>query len=229
MIRVNYSLFKHIEFSTIYKFNFNEPTDLLNLENQLTKNKYLKDEILSVDDIIIFEKLKESSVIINTNQYPNIFKWANELERMRRNWKLSKRKDKGSSFAEFIKLSEDKIRNEKKDNKENVNISKEIPIEHNKIKKLKEYSVSINIRFDLEQENNWLNISNILNQICQIYLPRGSIVKPIKDEKTGEIFAVIETMSHKKDFDFSSIKRDIQNEIPTFKSIDIIEVKEISN
>ena len=148
---------------------------------------------------------------------------------MRRNWKLSKRKDKGSSFAEFIKLSEDKIRNEKKDNKENVNISKEIPIEHNKIKKLKEYSVSINIRFDLEQENNWLNISNILNEICQIYLPRGTIVKPIRDEKTGEIFAVIETMSHKKDFDLSSIKRDIQNEIPSFKSIDIIEVKEISN
>jgi len=219
----------NIEFNTIYKFNFDDSIDLLNLENQLKKNKYLKDEILSVDDIIIFEKLKESSITININQYPNIFKWANELERMRRNWKLSKRKDKGSSFAEYIKLSEDKIRNEKSDNKDNININKEIQIEKNNIKKLKEYSVSINIRFDLEQKNNWLEISNILNQICQIYLPRGTIVKPIKDEKTGEIFAVIETMSHKKDFDLSSIKRDIQNEIPTFKSIDIIEIKEISN
>ena len=99
----------NIEFNTIYKFNFDDSIDLLNLENQLKKNKYLKDEILSVDDIIIFEKLKESSITININQYPNIFKWANELERMRRNWKLSKRKDKGSSFAEYIKLSEDKI------------------------------------------------------------------------------------------------------------------------
>jgi hypothetical protein len=147
---------------------------------------------------------------------------------MRKNWKLSKKKDKGSSFVEYIKISEDKIRNEKNDNKENINISKEIPIDNNKIKKLKEYSVSINIRFDLEQENNWLQISNILNQICQIYLPRGTIVKPIKDEKSGEIFAIIETLSHKKDFDLYSIKRDIINEIPSFKSIDIIEIKEIN-
>ena len=144
---------------------------------------------------------------------------------MRKNWKLSKKKDKGSSFVEYIKISEDKIRNERN---KFENKKEEIKIDKSKIKKLKEYSVSINIRFDNEQKNNWLEISNVLNQICQIYLPRGTIVKPIKDEKSGEIFAIIETMSHKKDFDLYSIKRDIINEIPSFKSIDIIEIKEIN-
>jgi len=99
---------------TPYKFNFEEESDLINLENQIKQNQCIKDEILSVDDVLIYEQLKNSKCIILQKKYPNIYRWANELERMNRNWRISKRKNKGASFAEYIKNKEDLIRNEKK-------------------------------------------------------------------------------------------------------------------
>ena len=110
-------------FYTPYKFNFEEETDLINLENQIKQNQCIKDEILSVDDVLIFEQLRNSKCIILQNKYPNIYRWANELERMNRNWRISKRKNKGSSFAEFIKNKEDLIRKEKKIDEERKLIS----------------------------------------------------------------------------------------------------------
>jgi hypothetical protein len=44
---------------TPYKFNFEEETDLINLENQIKQNRCIKDEILSVDDVLILEQLRE--------------------------------------------------------------------------------------------------------------------------------------------------------------------------
>ena len=49
---------------TPYKFNFEEETDLINLENQIKQNRCIKDEILSVDDVLIFEQLRDSKCII---------------------------------------------------------------------------------------------------------------------------------------------------------------------
>ena len=95
---------------TPYKFNFEEESDLINLENQIKQNQCIKDEILSVDDVLIYEQLKNSKCIILQKKYPNIYRWANELERMKRNWRISKRKNKGATFAEFIKNKEDIIR-----------------------------------------------------------------------------------------------------------------------
>ena len=148
---------------TPYKFNFEEESDLINLENQIKQNQCIKDEILSVDDVLIFEQLRNSKCIILKNKYPNIYRWANELERMNRNWRISKRKNKGSSFAEFIKNKEDLIRKEKKIDEEkklisglslnfdNVNNKTSSPnCKHNgkinstppkSIKKLKEYTI----------------------------------------------------------------------------------------
>ena len=108
---------------TPYKFNFEEETDLINLENQIKQNQCIKDEILSVDDVLIYEQLKNSKCIILQKKYPNIYRWANELERMNRNWRISKRKNKCASFAEYIKNKEDLIRKEKKIDEEKKLIS----------------------------------------------------------------------------------------------------------
>ena len=222
-------------FYTPYKFNFEEETDLINLENQIKQNQCIKDEILSVDDVLIFEQLRNSKCVILKNKYPNIYRWANELERMNRNWRISKRKNKGSSFAEFIKNKEDLIRKEKKIDEERKLISglsfnSETPInkssspncKHNNkinstppksIKKLKEYTIELGVKFKPNIYKNWSEISSNLSIICQVYLPRGTEIKPIKDKNTGELFAIIHSWTHKENYDISYIEQDIKRNI----------------
>ena len=235
---------------TPYKFNFEEETDLINLENQIKQNRCIKDEILSVDDVLIFEQLRESKCIILEKKYPNIYRWANELVRMKRNWRISKRKDKGSTFAEFIKNKEDLIRKEKKneeknlisglsidaDKSNNINNSPSSNCKHNSkinstppksIKKLKEYTIEIGVKFKPNIYKNWSEISSNLSIICQVYLPRGTEIKPIKDKNTGELFAIIHSWTHKENYDISYIEQDIKRNIIEVESVNIIEIKEV--
>jgi hypothetical protein len=232
-------------YSTPYKFNFNEETDLINLENQIKKNIYIKDEILSIDDVLIYEEIRKSKIIIPEKKFPFMYKWIMELERLRKNWRISKRKNKGSTFIEFIKNAEDQLRKEKNKNMENDVISGlQINTNNNNnnsnnnspnnnsskhIKKLKEYSMEIGVRFEKNIKKNWSEISSNLNIICQAYLPRDTEIKPIKDDKTGEIFAIIITKSHKEKYDISYIEKDIKRNIPSVESVNIIEIKEINN
>ena len=231
-------------YSTPYKFNFNEETDLINLENQIKKNIYIKDEILSIDDVLIYEEIRKSKIIIPEKKFPFMYKWIMELERLRKNWRISKRKNKGSTFIEFIKNAEDQLRKEKNKNMENdvisglqININSNNNSNNNSpnnnsskhIKKLKEYSMEIGVRFEKNIKKNWSEISSNLNIICQAYLPRDTEIKPIKDDKTGEIFAIIMTKSHKEKYDISYIEKDIKRNIPSVESVNIIEIKEINN
>jgi len=235
---------------TPYKFNFEEETDLINLENQIKQNRCIKDEILSVDDVIIFEQLRDSKCLILEKKYPNIYRWANELERMKRNWRISKRKNKGSTFAEFIKEKEDLIRKEKKIDEEKslisgltanidcrINNSSSPNCKHNSkinstppksIKKLKEYSIEIGVKFNQNLVKNWSEIASNLSIICQVYLPRGTEIKPVRDKKTGELFAVINSWTHKENYDISSIEQDIKRNIIAVESVTIIDIKEIN-
>ena len=236
---------------TPYKFKFEEETDLINLENQIKQNRCLKDEILSVDDVLIFEQLRNSKCVILEKKYPNIFRWANELERMKRNWRISKRKNKGSTFAEFIKNKEDLIRKEQKNSEEqklisglsvnadksnNINNSPSSNCKHNSkinttppksIKKLKEYSIEIGVKFKPNIYKNWSEISSNLSIICQVYLPRGTEIKPVKDKNTGELFAIIYSWTHKENYDISYIEQDIKRNINAVESVNIIDIKEI--
>ena len=234
-------------FYTPYKFNFEDETDLINLENQIKQNRCIKDEILSVDDVLIFEQLRDSKCIILEKKYPNIYRWANELERMKRNWRISKRKNKGSTFAEFIKIKEDLIRNEQKNeeknlisgltmNTEKANNSPSPICKHSSkinttppksIKKLKEYTIEIGVKFKPNIYKNWSEIASNLSIICQVYLPRGTEIKPVKDKNTGELFAIIYSWTHKENYDISYIEQDIKRNINSVESVNIIDIKEI--
>jgi hypothetical protein len=234
---------------TPYKFNFEEESDLINLENQIKQNQCIKDEILSVDDVLIYEQLKNSKCIILQKKYPNIYRWANELERMNRNWRISKRKNKCATFAEYIKNKEDLIRKEKKIDEEkklisglslnsenSINKSPSANCKHKtninstppkSIKKLKEYTIEIGVKFKPNIYKNWSEISSNLSIICQVYLPRGTEIKPIKDKNTGEFFAVIHSWTHKENYDISYIEQDIKRNIIEVESVNIIEIKEL--
>ena len=236
-------------FSTSFKYDFKNKNDLNNFENIIKKNKYVKDDILSVDDVLIFEDLREQKALIVEKFYPNIYRWAKELERMKKkkNWRLSKRKNKGSSFTEYIKNAEDKLRNEKiiesqnndlisglmalnvnnnnSNNNSNNNNNNEKD-KDKKHKKLKTYSMEIIVKFNKNMIKNWMEISSNLSIICQAYLPRGTEIKPIKDEN-DEIYASIQTFSHKEKYDITYIENDIKRNILCVDKVEIRNIKEI--
>ena len=237
-------------YSTKYKFTFQDKEDIKSLESLLSKSLYINDDILSVDDVLIFEKFRTSKQLITQKEFPKTFKWVNELERMLRNWRISKNKNKGSTFCDFVKNAEIKYRKEKEiresDEKELINgltkdlcidtknnVSSLSPVFNSKLtnspkyKKLNEYSMEIGIKFKENIEKNWSEIAFNLNIICQVYLPRGTEVEPVIDFNTGERFAVIKTYVHKEKFDISYIAQDIKRTIRSVESVNVIDVKEI--
>ena len=237
-------------FSTPFKYDFKNKNDLENFENIIKKNKYVKDDILSVDDVLLYEDLREQKGMIIEKFYPNIYRWAKELERMKKNWRLSKRKNKGSSFTEYIKNAEDKLRNEKIIESQNNNLLSGLMAlninnnnnnnekekekndkdknsnKHNNNKKLKTYSMEITVKFNHNMIKNWMEISSNLSIICQAYLPRGTEIKPIKDEN-DEIYALIQTFSHKEKYDITYIENDIKRNILCVEKVEITNIKEI--
>ena len=235
-------------FSTPFKYDFKNKNDLENFENIIKKNKYVKDDILSVDDVLLYEDLREQKGMIIEKFYPNIYRWAKELERMKKNWRLSKRKNKGSSFTEYIKNAEDKLRNEKIIESQNNNLLSGLMAlninnnnnekekekndkdknsnKHNNNKKLKTYSMEIIVKFNHNMIKNWMEISSNLSIICQAYLPRGTEIKPIKDEN-DEIYALIQTFSHKEKYDITYIENDIKRNILCAEKVEITNIKEI--
>ena len=229
-------------FTTKYTYDFETEDGLVQLESQLKKNTYINDDILSVDDVLVFEALRQSKAIVVQKKHPTIYRWCSELEHLRRNWRLSKKKDKGSTFAEYIKNVEHKIRKEKNE-KENEDLflgMSGLAIEKKndttnktdykmKVKKLNEYKMDIGITFKNNSVKNWSEISSNLSIICQAFFPRDTEIKPIIDQKTGNIFAVISTRVHKDKYDLSYVEQDIKRNIECVENISIIEIKELKD
>ena len=95
-----------------------------------------------------------------------------------------------------------------------------------KHKKLKTYSMEIIVKFNKNMIKNWMEISSNLSIICQAYLPRGTEIKPIKDEN-DEIYALIQTFSHKEKYDITYIENDIKRNILCVDKVEIANIKEI--
>ena len=87
--------------------------------------------------------------------------------------------------------------------------------------------MDIGIKFAKNVSKDWNFIANQLNLICQIYLPNTTQIKPVSDDKTNEIIAIIQTHTHSKNFDISYLERDIKQAIPSVESIQIIEIREL--
>ena len=226
-------------YTTKFNFDFDTQEGINELETLLKKSPYVNDEILSVDDVLVFENLRQSKALIVQKKHPYIFSWCRQLEQLRRNWRLSTKKEKGSTFAQSIKNAEEKLRKAKNEQSENdlitgltienkkdsnVNLKNDYNV---KYKKLNEYHMEIGITFKTDSSKNWTEIASNLSIICQAFFPRDTEIKPINDSKTGEIFAVISTRIHKDKYDLSYIEQDIKRNIECVDNIHIIEIKEI--
>ena len=91
-------------------------SDLNNLEKLLTNKTYIKGNIISIEDIETLENLELLNINITKNNYPNVFKWKKEIERMRLNWKISKKPPnvKGKTFKQYIQIQTEKLMDQNK-------------------------------------------------------------------------------------------------------------------
>ena len=217
------------------EISFNDPKVLQLMETQLQHHPFLKDDIISTIDVETFEDINGSGVYIDEDTYPKLSKWFKDIKRIRSNWFLSKNKSKGDTFFTYIKTAEMKIREQRQKDEElrkqfphlNVNNNSHLHYSENIQKKMKEYSMDIGIKFVKNINKDWNSIAKQLNLICQIYLPNSTQIKPVSDDKTNEIIAIIQTHTHSKNFDISYLERDIKQTIPSVESIQIIEIKEL--
>ena len=71
----------------------------------------IKGNIISTDDIEALENLDLLNINITKTNYPNIFKWKKEIERMKLNWKISKKPSnvKGKTFKQYIQIQTNKV------------------------------------------------------------------------------------------------------------------------
>ena len=99
------------EYISIESLDKQNLADLTNLEKLLINKTYIKGNIISIEDIETLDNLELLNINITKNNYPNIFKWKKEIERMRLNWKISKKPPniKGKTFKQYIQIQTEKL------------------------------------------------------------------------------------------------------------------------
>ena len=99
------------EYNKIESLDKESLSDLNKLEKTLNNKSFIKGNIISIDDIETLDNLDLLNINITKENYPNIFKWKKELERMKLNWKISKKptKIKGKTFKEYIEIQTNKV------------------------------------------------------------------------------------------------------------------------
>ena len=99
------------EYNKIESLDKENLSDLNKLEKTLHNKTYIKGNIISIDDIEALDNLELLNINITKENYPNIFKWKKEIERMKLNWKISKKpaKIKGKTFKEYIEIQTNKV------------------------------------------------------------------------------------------------------------------------
>jgi hypothetical protein len=90
------------EYASFESLDKNTLNDLNELEKRLQYKPFIKGNVISIDDVEAYENFMLLNVELPANGYSKMKKWKAEIERMKLNWKISKKKDKGRTFGEYI-------------------------------------------------------------------------------------------------------------------------------
>ena len=154
------------EYNSIESLDKVNLSDLNNLEKILKNKSYIEGPIISIKDIETLENLDLLNINITKNNYPKIFQWKKDIERMKLNWKISKKSPniKGKSFKEYIQIQTNKLSHQNIE--QNAKMKDEIKF-HENILKSEEKKDYEEIHFFTKKEDNSLNyILKILIKFC---------------------------------------------------------------
>ena len=229
------------EYNKIESLDKESLSDLNKLEKTLNNKSFIKGNIISIDDIETLDNLELLNINITKENYPNIFKWKKELERMKLNWKISKKptKIKGKTFKEYIEIQTNKVAlknkefNEqmKNDMKFHENIlkseekEKEITIIHffNKKNDTQNYILKILIKFFPDINLKYKDLAPKILIICHNHLINKTDIEEYNDGKDTKCINILVTsLVDNEEYNIEKLSMELKRNINGISSISIL-------
>ena len=229
------------EYNKIESLDKESLSDLNKLEKTLNNKSFIKGNIISIDDIETLDNLELLNINITKENYPNIFKWKKELERMKLNWKISKKptKIKGKTFKEYIEIQTNKVAlknkefNEqmKNDMKFHENIlkseekEKEITTIHffNKKNDTQNYILKILIKFFPDINLKYKDLAPKILIICHNHLINKTDIEEYNDGKDTKCINILVTsLVDNEEYNIEKLSMELKRNINGISSISIL-------
>ena len=229
------------EYNKIESLDKESLSDLNKLEKTLNNKSFIKGNIISIDDIETLDNLELLNINITKENYPNIFKWKKELERMKLNWKISKKptKIKGKTFKEYIEIQSNKVAlknkefNEqmKNDMKFHENIlkseekEKEITTIHffNKKNDTQNYILKILIKFFPDINLKYKDLAPKILIICHNHLINKTDIEEYNDGKDTKCINILVTsLVDNEEYNIEKLSMELKRNINGISSISIL-------
>ena len=232
------------EYTPIESLDKQSLSDLNNLEKTLNNKIYLNGNIISIDDIESLENLELLNINITKDKFPNIFKWKKEIERMKLNWKISKKPPsiKGKTFKQYIIIQTGKLsQKEKEFDEQNKNYwkfsenilkyeerDKEVATIHffQKKNEAANYTLKILIKFRPDVNLTYKDLAPKILIICHNHLVNKTNIEEYKDGKNSKFISVIVTsLVNSEDFNIENLSQELKRNIIGINSISILSLE----
>ena len=223
-------------------------SDLNNLEKLLINKAYIKGNIISIEDIETLDNLELLNINITKNNYPHTFKWKKEIERMRLNWKISKKPPniKGKTFKQYIEIQTEKLvdQNKQFDEKIKSNMKfhenllkpeekeKEITKIHFFTKKNngQNYLITILIKFFPGLNTTYKDLAPKILIICHNHLRNKTDIEEYKNDKEKEgnikgISIVLTSFIDTEDYNIEPLSMELKRNISGINSVSILSLE----
>jgi translation initiation factor 1 (eIF-1/SUI1) len=223
-------------------------SDLNNLEKLLINKAYIKGNIISIEDIETLDNLELLNINITKNNYPHTFKWKKEIERMRLNWKISKKPPniKGKTFKQYIEIQTEKLvdQNKQFDEKIKSNMKfhenllkpeekeKEITTIHFFTKKNEgqNYLIKILIKFIPGLNTTYKDLAPKILIICHNHLRNKTDIEEYKNDKEKEgnikgINIVLTSFIDTEDYNIEPLSMELKRNISGINSVSILSLE----
>ena len=223
-------------------------SDLNNLEKLLINKAYIKGNIISIEDIETLDNLELLNINITKNNYPHTFKWKKEIERMRLNWKISKKPPniKGKTFKQYIEIQTEKLvdQNKQFDEKIKSNMKfhenllkpeekeKEITTIHFFTKKNEgqNYLIKILIKFFPGLNTTYKDLAPKILIICHNHLRNKTDIEEYKNDKEKEgnikgINIVLTSFIDTEDYNIEPLSMELKRNVSGINSVSILSLE----
>ena len=231
------------EYNTIESLDKQSLSDLNNLEKTLNNKSYIKGNIISIDDIEALDNLDSLNINITKNNYPNIFKWKKEIERMKLNWKISKKPPsvKGKTFKQYIQIQTNKltVKNQEFNEQRKIDMKlhdnilkheekeKEVATIHFFTKKNdQDYILKILIKFCPGINLTYKDLAPKILIISHNHLVNKTDIEEYNDGKDSKcINIVLTSLVNSEDYNIEKLSEELRRNISGISSISILSLE----
>lgn len=217
---------------------------LNNLESTVSKSSFITGDMITPTDITTLDDIESMNLDIPNTTYPKLLKWMKEINRLKLNWKISKRPDKGRTFIEYIQksqkiISEQKAQydsellNKNSQSKDLLNKhfqEKEMAVIHFNPKKESGYEIKIQVKFlPIEKGQQGITLAEVSSKLAIVthsYLQNKTDIQPNKNDK-GEIAAEITSIVDNEDWDIEPLAQDLKRNVNGVFNVVISSIKKL--